>query len=384
MPAPSSPLRTAITDVSPRLAIDYTPGPGHAPGLGRYVRELVRALVRLEETPPLRLVELGRAPSPMEGAPLGLEGPGVVASFERTRLRLPRRGLALGSGLGDLAGRCALGGAALLHRTSLELAGPRERHGRLRIPHTIAVAEFPRAGTAADDALAARCRAARSVVVFSADAAARIASRYGVAASQVPVGCDHWVRDLPDGPVTPRPSRDVLVLGAVRASRRPLEVLRAFEALRASGEAARLLWVGRAGDLAQSFREAVAASAFASDVRWIEAPEERRMPRCVSGASVLLHLADDEATPVTPLEALRSGLPVVSNRLPAFQEALGSSARYVDASEPGEIAEALGAAISDRDRIGARTERASPYTWEASARAHLRLWEPMLTGRAGA
>lgn len=370
--------------MSPRLAIDYTPGPGHAPGLGRYVRELVRALVRLEDAPPLRLVEVGRAATPMEGDPLGLQGPGVLASFERTRLRLPRRALALATGLGDLVGRRAFGGAALLHRTTLELPGPRERDGHLAIPHTIAVAEFPPAGSAADEALAARCRAARGVVVFSADAAARVASRYGVAASQVPVGCDHWARELPEAPVAPRPTRDVLVLGAMRASRRPLEALRAFEALRASGEVARLLWVGRPGDLARPFREAVGASPFAGDVRWIEAPEERRMARCVSGASVLLHLADDEATPVTPLEALRAGLPVVASRLPSFEEALGSGGRWVDATEPGEIAEALRAAMGNHDQIGARIERASPYTWHASARAHLRLWDSMLPGSAGA
>lgn len=320
----------------------------------------------------------------MEGAPLALEGPEVLAAFERTRLRLPRRALAITAGLGDLAGRRALGGAALLHRTTLELPGPRERDGHLRIPHTIAVAEFPAPGSAADELLAARCRAARGVVVFSADAAARVASRYGVVANQVPVGCEHWVREASSAPVPPRSTRDVLVLGAVRSSRRPLDVLRAFEALRASGEIARLLWVGRPGDLAQSFRGALSTSRFAGDVRWIEAPDERRMARCVSGASALLHLADDETTPVTPLEASRAGLPVVASRLPAFEEALGSSVLWVDATEPGEIAEALRTAISNRDQVGARVERAAPYTWEACARAHLRLWEPMLLRGAGA
>lgn len=82
----------------PSIALDYTAAAGHAPGVGRYTRELVRALVR-EPGPPLsrlRLVEVGRAPRPMAGAPLGLEGPEVLQPTEHRMLRLPRRLLEIG------------------------------------------------------------------------------------------------------------------------------------------------------------------------------------------------------------------------------------------------------------------------------------------------
>lgn len=368
-----------------RLAIDYTPAPGHAPGLGRYVRELVRALARLEGGPILRLAEFGRAATPMEGAPLGLEGPGLHAAVERRRLRLPRRALARLGAFGDPVGRRAFGGSGLVHRTTLEMHGPVERDGRLRVPHTIAVAEFPAAGSPADRALAARCRGAEAVVVFSRDAADRVAARYGVPEArvrQVPVGCDHWVRDAGHTPAAPRASRDVLVLGAVRTSRRPLEALRAFEALLSGDEHARLLWVGRPGDLASEFREALRRSPARDHVRWIESPEERRMPGCVAGATALLHLADDEATPVTPLEALRAGLPVVSTPIPAYEEALGAHVRTVDAEDHGGLAAALGAALAERDDPVAferRVSHAAPFTWRACAHAHRALWDPMLT-----
>ena len=74
------------------IALDYTAGPGHAPGVGRYVRELVRALVRLPEGDglPLELLEVGRAPRPMEGAPLGLDdAPESGPAFKRRQTRLP-------------------------------------------------------------------------------------------------------------------------------------------------------------------------------------------------------------------------------------------------------------------------------------------------------
>ena len=103
------------------IGLDYTAGPGHAPGVGRYVRELVRALVRLEG-PPLKLIEVGRAPVPMEGAPLGLEGLGVVRNVQRSRWRIPRRALFAQERFGDPLGVLAARGCRLVHRVDPALA----------------------------------------------------------------------------------------------------------------------------------------------------------------------------------------------------------------------------------------------------------------------
>ena len=42
-----------------RVGMDYLAAVTHPPGVGRYVRELVRAVVRLDERPALALFELG-------------------------------------------------------------------------------------------------------------------------------------------------------------------------------------------------------------------------------------------------------------------------------------------------------------------------------------
>ena len=44
----------------PRVGIDYLQAVSHAPGVGRYAREMVRALVRQANCPDLRLFEWGR------------------------------------------------------------------------------------------------------------------------------------------------------------------------------------------------------------------------------------------------------------------------------------------------------------------------------------
>lgn len=358
------------------IGVDYTAGPGHAPGVGRYVRELVRALVRLEGQS-LRLTEFGRAPVPMEGAPLGLSGPEVIRPVQRTRLRIPRRILFAQSALGDPVGAWAGRGCGLFHRVHPDL--PRDP----RVPHSIAVAEFPAEGTPEDIRLRSVAQTARGIIVFSADARQRAATRFGVDENkvfQVPVGAEHWTRELP-GPVPLRPTRDILVLGAIRSARRPLDVLRAFEALRATGERARLLIAGRRGDAAAEFDQALSSSPVRGDVRWIDNPTEARMPACVAGASVLLHFAVDEVSAVTPLEATRMGLPVVASDLPAFREVLGPAAHWADPSDPAQAARALAEALSrsqsDDERQTLR-EHSFPFTWDASARAHDAAWEIML------
>lgn len=374
----------------PAIALDYTAGPGHAPGVGRYVRELVRALVRLpaRNAFPLELLEVGRAPRPMEGAPLGLKDvPAGGPEFARRSTRLPRRLIAQGQRAPGFA-RALIGPsrrAGLLHRVvpSWPPVGS--------IPHSIAVAEFPPTGSPAAEVLAAECRAALGVIVFSSDAATRVARDFRVDPSHVfqsPVGSEHWERDLLGAsgslPVDPRPTQDILVLGAIRRARYPLAALSAFDLLQARGARARLLFVGRPGDQAGAFREALQAlqkRLGTESIRWIDSPEERRMPDCVAGATVLLHLAEDEASPVTPLEASRMGLPVVASRLPAFEEVFGDRAHYVDAADTAGIADALELGLVEGLNSSLRLERkawAKAFTWEAVAQAHVDAWKRML------
>lgn len=360
------------------VGIDYTLGPGHAPGAGRYVRELVRALVRTVDAPALRLVEFGRARRPMEGAPLGLSGPDVVAPYERRRLPVPRRLLPL---LAPVIARAASRGVRAFHRVDPAMPP------RVAVPATLALLEFP-ASPEALARLGESARAASALVTFSRAAASRAASDLGVDSSRLhvaPVGCEHWARALGEAldEYPRRPTRDVVVLGAVRRSRRPLDVLRAFESLRARGVAARLLVVGRPGDAAAVWREALAASPTRAHVRWIDQPDESRMPDAVAGASALLHLADDEVSPVTPLEAIRLGVPVVASPLPAFREVLEGTARWADPGSPDATAAALADALEEALDGGsdARARIAAPAlrsTWAACAAVHVRAWEPML------
>ncbi len=359
-----------------RIGVDYTLARAHAPGVGRYVRELVRALVRLPDAPPLHLVELGRFPAAMPDSALGLAGAAPPAVHRR--VRVPRRLIDAAAALGVGADRWA-GRVDLFHQA--HAFGPRVRAACEVIP----VSELPASGSDAERRLQARLRNAAAVLVFTPHFVDRIADRYAVDPTRihvVPVGCDHWRRDL-DEEVPPVDPPRVLVLGAMRPSRRPDLVLEALERLDRRGLRASLYVAGRRTEGTHQFRRALDRSPVRGLVTW-RVPEERELPRIVAESAVLVHLNEqDEGTPVTPLEAMSFGVPVVGSRRRAFEAALGDDAELLDDPSSESLAEAIAARIVGGDATAVRrrlVERAAAFTWERNARATLAVWREV--GRA--
>lgn len=359
------------------VAIDYWPAVTHAPGMGRYSRELVRALCALPSALDLRLFEVGGGQRLFRDEELGI----ADSQVRRFRSRLPRR--LWRHALGWCGVEALLGPLDLFHR--IQPDWPPLQKVRAVLP----IAELPAAGTAAHGELARQAQAAALVVVFSAAYAERVARELALPAErvqQVPVGCDHWLRDLPADALEPVQPARILVLGALRAARRPREVLRAFELLYSGGCAAELCFAGAAGDEGLAFERELARSKAAKAVRWLGSPKEREMPALVASASVLVHLSADEGTPVTVLEACAHGLAVVATPLPALREALGQQAFWHPWEDtPALLAERLAEALVAAREPTARASRqalARPYTWAQNAAHTLALWSGL--AQAGA
>jgi len=356
--------------MSPRVGIDLLPAVTHAPGLGRYAREFVRAAVQLEHGYDLRLFEIGGGQRLFDRGTLGLDGRGLVHRASH----LPRRAFELWSRLTGRDAARVLGGVDLFHRILPDY--PPVKGCRQLLP----LAELPRTPSSIET-----LHRMDGLLVFSQAYERRLIDEFGLPAERVfrvPVGCDHWTRDL--GARRPARERRVIVLGAIRSARDPLSILHAFEELRDGGVDAQLLFVGRPGNVAHAFDEARRTSIHASAVEWIDEPVEAHMPALVAGSSLLVHLAHDEGTAVTPLEALAFGLPAVVSALPAFEEALGAHALYVEAEaqkQPERLAalleRGLAAADSD-DATRARREHAATFTWADNARQTFRVWDELL------
>lgn len=376
-----------------RIALDYTAGASHWPGVGRYGRELVRALVRREDCPELVLFEHGRDPA-LPAAALGLEG--QVASDRVTRVRLgaSRRLVALGARLGGLVGSHGLGGVGPVDLVHHALPGMLPARGRQ--PHTAPLFELsvapPGSAALAADERTARSLAGMTRVVCGSVAGAFQAARrlepFGLdpwRLRAVTTGADHWLRDAEPLAVDVLqalgPPR-VLALGAVARQRRTVELAAGFERLcdrLPAGERPELVLVGRSGDAADDLRAWLASSPVADRVTWIADPVEGDLPALVAGTTLLAHLSAGELSPITPLEALHFGAAVVASDLPAFEVELDAEQRLAPEVEqdPERLADELARGLErglDAEARAVRRGLASFHSWDACAEDHLRVW----------
>ncbi len=356
------------------VGVDYWPATTHAPGVGRYVRELVRALVSCDSPPELKLLEWGPGARNVGEPALGLIGRNV----RRLRAKAPRRMLRWSARVGLGADRL-LGGCDVFHGVLPHL--PRVS----RALSTCAVSELPEAEDQPE--FAAALRRCSAVITFSRHAAELLSERFELAPSVVhalPVGCEHWRRTLRHEPLLSEPPR-VLVLGRLDESRNPLAVLRACELLLTAGRDLQLVYAGRPGDAHDALRAHATRSPLSSRVQWNSAPGEDELPELVARAAVLVHLCDDALTPVTLLEALATGCDVVATRAPAFVEALGPQAHWLanpsHSTDVDELARAIEKALDARHDLAARRSRqalAAAYSWRRHADLTLAVWRALL------
>jgi len=362
-----------------RVAIDYLPASTHPPGVGRYARELVRALAQLEARPEIVRCEFGR------GRRVYAEHELQAGATQLVRRAWPRSAFELLGALGWGADRLA-GGVDLVHQVRAPLWPVS------RAKTVLAVSEFFAPDDPRERAWRAACARADALLVFSSWAREELARRGLEPAGGihvVPVGAEHWKRDLMARPAGAGATARVLVLGRAAAAAMVGRLPEACVRLSNQGLAVELM-------LVWSGASAPALMRLGGDqnVSRLPAPHTRgsgpksledQLPALVAGSSVLVHLAESPATPVTPLEALALGVPVIVAPHPTNQEALGGEARSCPPeADVAALADLIAAAVASRwdpAAIERRQALAGRFTWEANARATIGVWERVLAGR---
>jgi glycosyltransferase involved in cell wall biosynthesis len=194
---------------------------------------------------------------------------------------------------------------------------------------------------------------------------------FGVAPPQTPAGCREPL---------------VLYVGTIFNRRRVDELIAAFARLATHQTAVRLELVGANRTFPPLDLDRLIEGLRVKDrVRYREYISEGELRALYGRARVFAFLSEYEGFGLTPLEALRAGVPPVVLDTPVAHETLGDAAVYVGRGDPTGIAAAIDRLLTDTPQraevLDAGRQILARYSWDRAARETLAVLEA--AGRAG-
>lgn len=369
-----------------RVGLDYRPALVNAEGIGRYTRELVRALIELELDGELGLFGYTFGAARYSRAELGL----LRSRAELVRLRLPSRWLPgllarLGKGVDDL-----VGGAEVFHHTQYSALPVRNALETATLFDCIYLYEEagyvePAAAARMADAARELVRRAQRILVPSEYVGAEVVLALGAHPARVTVahlGCDHIARHLPPEGFGSAAEPFVLTVSRVDARKNHLRMLSAFERLVSEGLPQRWLVVGPAGYGAEHFERALADSPARARVTWRRDVGDAELARLYSQCDAFLFASLNEGFGLPPLEAMACGAPVVASCVTSLPEVCGDAAWLVEPTDVERIFEGLRRVLTEpeiaADLRKRGRERARTFTWRRCAKDTVLAWRNAL------
>jgi len=378
-----------------RIGLDYRPALVNREGIGRYTRELVRALHGMNFDPNLGLFGYTLRGPRFSKKELGLE----QSRAEMLRMRLPSRALPwllekMGKGVDDLVGGCEV-----YHHTQPNLLHVREAKEVVTIFDCIPSldADNPEGPGYMDPQTAVRMTASAKAMVARAElvlvpcrfVGAEVVLSLGVSPERVfvtPLGCDHVLAHLPPGGFPAASTPFVLTVSRVDRRKNHLRMLQAFERLVRDGFPHRWLVVGPAGYGSEDFETALSRSSVADRVEWRKEVGDAELVRLYSQADLLLWPSLSEGFGLPPVEAMACGTPVVSSIVTSIPEVCGDAALLVEPTDVERIFEATRSLLSDdamrQEYIERGARRARELTWAECARTTLLGYQAARDGAA--
>jgi glycosyltransferase involved in cell wall biosynthesis len=362
-----------------RVALDVSAVPDRPAGGGRYVLELATALSGRDDTELTVVARRGDGTrwralprtGVVERAPARRP---VRLAWEQAALPRVLRGLAVDVHHGPhytMPERASVPKVVTIHDVTF-FEHP-EWHQRAKAPF------FRRA-------IRVAARRADALVCVSRLTAERLDSLLAPKApvTVIPHGVDHSrFRPEADGDQTAldalglRPPY-VAFTGTLEPRKDVPTLVRAFDRLASARPDLSLAIGGLDGWGSSAVDDAIAAAVHRTRIRRLGYVPEPALPALLRGAAAVAYPSLDEGFGLPALEALACGAPVVTTEGTAMAEVTGDAALLVAPGDASALAGALDAAVAggpgndDRRRRG--LERATAYTWEASAASHAEVY----------
>jgi glycosyltransferase involved in cell wall biosynthesis len=176
------------------------------------------------------------------------------------------------------------------------------------------------------------------------------------------------------------PSQYLLFVGTLEPRKNLTTLLHAYAVLRAEGcdKDLKLVVAGRTGWLYADIFDTVKTLALEEEVIFTGFVDDEDLPDLYRGAQLLVFPSLYEGFGLPILEAMASGVPVITSDLASMPEVAGEAAILVDAHDPKAIAEGIARVLAeDRLRevlIQKGLARARGFTWAHVAQRTLELY----------
>ncbi|MCS7055201.1 MAG: glycosyltransferase family 4 protein [Thermoflexales bacterium] len=175
----------------------------------------------------------------------------------------------------------------------------------------------------------------------------------------------------------------ILTVGTMQRRKNHLRLVQAFAKLgRAGARASLLVIAGGKGWLYDEVYAEVQRLGLSERVRFIGYVEDVDLPHLYRAAAVFAFPSTYEGFGLPPLEAMASGVPVVTSNVSSLPEVVGDAGLQVNPLDVDALARALDQALNDevwrRHCIERGLARAAQFTWQRAAERLLAVYERVL------
>lgn len=387
---------TTTSNSRARIGIDYTPAYEQGGGIGRYVRQLVAALARLDEVNEYRLFVAGAAASALPPAPGSnfhwAAAPVSPRNFARLwhRLHLP------------LPVELFCGQVDLYHATDFVLPPLLASTRSLLTVHDLSFVRVPETASPRlkaylDRVVPLSVRRADHVLADSQATKDDLVSLCAVPPHKITVllsGVDSRFKPVNDPKKLANirlkyalPERPyILSVGTVQPRKNYGRLIEALARLRAAGRSIDLVIVGGRGWLEDPIYATIQRTALHDYVHFTGFADDDDLPALYSAAACVAIPSLYEGFGLPVLEAMACGTPVVTSDLSSLPEVAGDAALTVAPTDLDALTSALERLFDDeplRATLIARgLERVKSFTWERAAQQLLEIYTALVHAKS--
>ena len=375
-------------DLALRIGIDYTAAVRQGAGIGRYTRELVRALAELDRSHDYVLFAAagGQRPADTDWPP----------NFQMRSVPLSDRALAI------LWHRLRLplwvelvtGAVDIFHSPDFVLP-PVRRAKTLVTVHDLSFIRYPQCADAnlrvyLNKVVPRSVHRANLVLADSQSTKDDLVELLGVAPDRIEVvypGVEKRFRPIEDQALLEKvrkrydlPPRFILGLGTLQPRKNFTRLIEAFASLQVCKFASlHLVIAGGKGWLYEEIFATVEQLSLKKKVVFPGFVADEDLPALYNLADLFVFPSLYEGFGLPPLEALACGTPVITSDASSLPEVVGEAGPMVEATDVEALAEAMKRVLEDdalRERMIAKgMKQARKFTWEQAAAKLLNLYE---------